>query len=587
MNSTAGWISHRRAFLTGYAFVVVALTLPIIDWHTSMDFDNAIRVWVVTRPLDTIVHNVREWELAPPLWHFLAHGLTRLSPLSPVVTVRLLNYGLFVSLIPLVYRIGQALDAPRAGLIAAVLVPWNQTLFDHVTTANHYLLFAALGAAYTWLLLRVTVGDGSRRTWVGYALVTAAYGFTHYFAIVHVAAAALTVAVVDGHHRGVFRALARGDLRSTRTRLVERLDGVSPARFAAAHLPLGVLSVLWLPVLLRQYRYQPQVQESIFPLTQLAFETLRQLYYYFPDRLFPPALLVLLMGGPLVAVLGRARYHRGIRLLLVMTAAAFGIGTFVFSSRDPEHLFFLSVLVPIVVGFGLSVLATHTVAAARRLRDERDRPAASLCVVGVLLLGLVAAPYAATAVDPNPPVRDTDLKGAQAFATEYVTEETAVLSVTQWGQLILHVYGAPFAARTYGVPYNITSRPNLIRPRTQAGVYTDASRIVYSPEQRPRDRRRLRRLVSGHDRVVVFVAHGFPDRVEPLVADLRRFGYRRATSMRTDENGVLVYDRDEPSGDAVDRDVRAASASNATTPASSSITLPRALAHPRQTPKFR
>lgn len=532
---------RRTLLLAGYLSLVIVLTLPVIDWRTSVDFDNSVRVWIVTRPFDTIVNNVREWELSPPLWHILMHWVVQLSPDAAIPIIRVVNYVLYLGLVPVAYLIGARIDSKAAGGVAALLVPWNQTVFDHVTETNHYLLFAFLAGLFTWLLFVVLAGRTTRRQWLAFALIAAAYGFTHYFAVLHISSAAIVVVVLISYRNGVFRSLYHREFNAIWQRLMDDIEGVSLSHYLLAHLPLGGLLLVWLPVTIQQYQYQPQVAEQTPGVIYVVVSGVGQLWYYFPERTLPPVVIAFVMGFVLLTVLYRASSNRTISIFVAKMALAFGAIVLVFESSDPEHVFFLSVLVPVTVAVGV-------VAFGRKLRgihpSSQTLPAPRRVVIltiSVLLVGLIFAPYLATATNPHPPEPKTDMKGAVAFADRYTTENTIVLSATQWGQLTLHVYNPRLAERSYGVPYNITNHPDKIRKGTQKGVYTETSRIVYNQGVRPEDRQRLTRITADKNRIVLFVAHGF-NRIHELEADLERFGYEQIARMKTRNNGVIVYD---------------------------------------------
>lgn len=540
-----GWNRKLWGILLLYVAVVALRTFPLVDWTASMRFDNTVRFWILNQPIETVAHNVREWELAPPFWHYLGNVYLSAVPGDGVVLVRSLNYIMYLAMVPVAYLLGSRVHSPPAGLAAAAIVPWNQHLLDLVLEVSHYPLYAALAAAWTYGIFRAADGALSRRGWVVFSLVTLAYGWTHYWAALH----AGTTAGVVVASRALQGADAGFDWRSwpDAVRGYYRDHRGHLHRLVASFVPLGLAHLAWLPSLIQQYRYQPQAN-----VPESSQDILTELLGPFQPHVAVPGVPVLASAALMVALaaaaLAEARRKPAVAELVVGAALPWGIVSLLFGA-GARHLTFLAPLFPVVAGIGLAG-AGRRLTRALRERDAGGSPDPRL-VAGLALAVLVAGvgAYGVGAAQIESPKPKTNLKAAVDFARDHVRNDTRVLAVMQWGQLTVEVYGGIEGETVYGIPFNITESPHRIRTGTRTGGYNEPGRVTYNPDARPRDRERLMDLVEGQDRVVIFVVHGFENQlVDPVVADLQGVGFGRTDLMQTANNGVVVLDRNATSG---------------------------------------
>ena len=195
--------------------------------------DEAISVRQAQLPLRTMLADVRDTDVHPPLHHVLLWVTVRLFGTSEFA-VRLPSLIAGIALVPVMGWIGRLLYDRRTGWIAAVLAtiaPFGVWYSQEARMYSLFMLFAALAVGAQVQALR----RGRTVDWVLYGAATAAMLWTQYFAVLPVLVQqrrSPSCCGVTGHDRRAPRTLLRGWL-------------VASAVVAVASLPL-------MPILLDQ-----------------------------------------------------------------------------------------------------------------------------------------------------------------------------------------------------------------------------------------------------------------------------------------------------------------------------------------------
>lgn len=518
--------------LLAYIIIVSLLTFPLIDWNTSMNFDTSVRLWVVQSPWQHLLHNIKYVELSPPAWHIGMKLLIQLSPIDPVVTIRGVNYLLYLALVPVGYLLGRRIYDDFTGLLAAGLLPLNQLVFDFTTRVDHYILFGVLTLVFSWSLLVWIQAPLKRRRVILHAAVTTFYGAVHYYAALYILAAT-SVALYLYWDFGFQRVLESVD----RKRLnISSLSGTASRRtetLVGTHLPLGIFYIFWLPVFFSQYRAfrttfggQPNLA-----LHKLVIRSIGLLRHFFAEAPYPR----LVFAGIAFLILGLAMAGTYVNdnreIWTVVAGSSLTLGLVVASGGfyAPRHVFFLAGIVPVTlaagVRYGLSFISDQTYTTVR----------SGIVVFGVgLLIILLVTPYVTTGGTFDPPERDTDLRGVTDFVAAHANSHTVIISSHPWGELILDTYGVARSVPVYGVPTDAVAGNHRIDPVR--------GRTRYSPSTHPSDYRKVRSWIEGAETVIIFDARGHPYGLyDPLLSDLRNVGYYCDRMTRSGDNGALVF----------------------------------------------
>ncbi|MCL5026478.1 MAG: glycosyltransferase family 39 protein [Chloroflexi bacterium] len=182
----------------------LATALGVRAWGLdaqSLWYDEGISVALAQRDLLTIARSAAA-DIHPPLYYYLLHLWVPLAGNSEYA-VRWLSVALGTLLVPLVYRIGRRLHGVEAGLLGALFVALNPILVYYSQEARMYILMTVLGAAATYLALRV-LHDArpSGRLWLAYTLVAVLTAYSHYYGLTVLLALSGYAAVVIALRKG-------------------------------------------------------------------------------------------------------------------------------------------------------------------------------------------------------------------------------------------------------------------------------------------------------------------------------------------------------------------------------------------------
>ncbi|MFE0044784.1 glycosyltransferase family 39 protein [Streptomyces albireticuli] len=186
--------ARRRAPLlavTVPAAVMLVLGLLGLDRGT-MWRDESATFQIARRSLPEIWHALGTVDAVHGLYYLLMHAV--LAVRDDEIALRLPSVAASAATAALVAALGCRLVRPRVGLWAGLLYATTPFVSHYAQEARSYALVAAGAALATWLLVRA-VERGSPGRWTGYGAVAAATALLHEFAVLLLAAHAVTLLV--------------------------------------------------------------------------------------------------------------------------------------------------------------------------------------------------------------------------------------------------------------------------------------------------------------------------------------------------------------------------------------------------------
>lgn len=526
-----GW---NRVLLSVYLSLVAVVLAVVVEWQAPQNFDNGIRIWVLAQPWSVLFHNISVIELAPPFWHILGKSVLTVSPLSAILTLRILNYLFFISVVPIGYHTGQMLGDQEAAWGTALLIPWSPFLIDFITRTDHYTLYAALAVAYTAILVTL-LRNPTRQRFIAYGLITAAFSFTHYYALTYIGGTVLVTVALYFWSYNWRKILQKTweDVRQQEFGTYSWFMSPSLLPIIIALLPVTLVYLVWSPIFYEQYiHYQsgisPAYSSAVGLVTTAIWFIGRQLPAYGPVD-FPVSLGVLtaiFVTVPLgLAGLWTVIRERD-RVQLVIVGGAFvGSTTLILTGKfySPRHGLWMAAIAPIVMGLGIGAIV-------EKLREQVPNHNSKIFIICVLILLAVSAVPALGTINETTEV-ETNVDSAANIVQTSHTSNSVILTSSPWGEFILRAYGVD--APIYGIPEDAVDRNRALRVRGD-----------YDPETHPDDLKRVKRLVKGRERVIVFNAHGMiENRLPPLLKDLNNLGFTVNREYEKGANGVIILDR--------------------------------------------
>lgn len=530
-------MAHRdRILLYAYAALVAAILAIVIDWQAPQNFDNGIRIWLLTQPWSVLLHNISVIELAPAFWHILGKSALSVSPLSAITTLRILNYLFFILMIPLGYKIGILLDGRKAAWPTALLIPWSPFLIGFINKTDHYILYAALAIAYT-AALAALLRDPTRKRIMVYSLTTVAFSFTHYYALPYVGgtalvALALHMSIFDRWQ--IFQKTWEG-IQQQELGTYSWFSSPSLLPIIISFLPVALVYLIWSPIFYEQYiHYQSDFSPAYSSIVGLGTTALwfigRQLPAFGPVD-FPISvgvITVIFVTIPLgFTGLWTVNQNRDRVQLVIIGGAIVGAAILLLSGRfySPRHGLWMAAIAPIVMGLGAGSIMD-------KLRKRLPSRNPKIVAIGiVILLAVTAAPALAT-INETTEV-ETNVDRAADIVQNSHTSNSVILSTSPWGEFILRAHGVN--APIYGVPEDAVDGNRALRVRGD-----------YAPKTHPRDLERVEQLVEGNERVIVFDAHGSVENGLPLLLqDLNKLGFTVNRKYEKGPDGVIILVRDD------------------------------------------
>ncbi|MEV5242418.1 glycosyltransferase family 39 protein [Streptomyces cinnamoneus] len=174
------------------AGVMLLLGLWGLDRGT-MWRDEAATFQVARRSLPEIWHMLGSIDAVHGLYYLLMHPLLALY--ADETVLRLPSVAAAAATAALVAVIGSRLARPRVGLWAGLLYAVTPFVSHYAQEGRSYALVAAGAALATWLLIRAVEDGSPYRRWVAYGAVVAVTALLHEFAVLVLAAHAVTLLV--------------------------------------------------------------------------------------------------------------------------------------------------------------------------------------------------------------------------------------------------------------------------------------------------------------------------------------------------------------------------------------------------------
>ncbi|MFI9238216.1 glycosyltransferase family 39 protein [Streptomyces sp. NPDC053079] len=155
--------------------------------------DEGATFQVARRSLPEIGHLLGSIDAVHGLYYVLMHPVLALR--ADETVLRLPSVVAAAATAALVAAIGSRLARPRVGLWAGLLYAVTPFVSHYAQEGRSYALVAAGAALATWLLIRAAEDSAPRGRWVAYGAVVAVTALLHEFAVLLLAAHAVTLAV--------------------------------------------------------------------------------------------------------------------------------------------------------------------------------------------------------------------------------------------------------------------------------------------------------------------------------------------------------------------------------------------------------
>ncbi|MEU4210346.1 glycosyltransferase family 39 protein [Streptomyces sp. NPDC026206] len=172
------------------AGVMLLLGLWGLDRGT-MWRDEGATFQVARRSLPEIGHLLGSIDAVHGLYYLLMHPVLALR--ADETALRLPSVAAAAATAALVAVIGSRLARPRVGLWAGLLYAVTPFVSHYAQEGRSYALVAAGAALATWLLIRAAENDSPYGRWAAYAAVVAVTALLHEFAVLLLAAHAVTL----------------------------------------------------------------------------------------------------------------------------------------------------------------------------------------------------------------------------------------------------------------------------------------------------------------------------------------------------------------------------------------------------------
>jgi mannosyltransferase len=190
-NRTENLSPARTALILGVVTIVgAALRLHLLGAH-SLWIDEAASVRFATMPWRLFLHTLWAFQGNMTLYYFLLRAWVHLG--DSEFTVRSLGVLFSVLTIPAMYALGKRLFDRATGLTAAALLSVHSFHILWSQQARAYSLLLLLLVLTTYFLVCAMESSDGSGYWVAFATVAALSVYTHIFAVLVLAAHALSV----------------------------------------------------------------------------------------------------------------------------------------------------------------------------------------------------------------------------------------------------------------------------------------------------------------------------------------------------------------------------------------------------------
>jgi len=400
-------------------------------WH-----DEGLSVSIAQESWAEILRGGGEYH--PPLYHLLLGAWTRLAG-AREFSARYLSLACGLLAVALTARLGGLLVGRRAGLLAALLVAVSPIEVWYSQEARMYALLGVLSLASSLCLLRLVQGKGGRGLWAAYTILNVGAVYSHYYAVLVLAAQALWVLAYT--LRGRTWRLARAWL--------------------LAQVALGLALVPWVPLLWQQFRAQDTTywpgQMGLAQLTRATWPGFMGAGLMVPER---AALALAWLAAGLAALglavgLAHARTRLATLFLSLYVLVPFVLMYAVVHNRpkySPRYL--LEIVAPYLALAGAG--AAELLPASARRWQAWARGGVAAALIGVLAAG--------SALASTNPLRDPrfgrdDVRGLAGYLMRMAGDDEAVILLSgHFLPVFRQYYNRP---NCYPIPPEQTPAPDV------------------------------------------------------------------------------------------------------------------------------
>ena len=495
------WGATHRGVWWLSAITAVALVLRLYAIGSkSLWVDESFSLWISSQSLGDLLANTLRTDEHPPLYYLLLHFW--LGPDSTEVGLRTFSALWGVATVPVMYLVGREVGGTRPAVVVAALQAISPLHVWYGQQGRMYTMLTFFAAVVMLCVLRMLrarspIGSSDVLAWAGFVAALPLAMLSHNTAVL----LPVAIAAFVGWMAVVRRRAPDGGVGAG-------FGGV-PVRFWITALGAGVFLWLgWLPGFLLQ---AGRVDADFW----IPPPTVAKVLEHFGNLVSADApgwltVPILLVGGALAVLGGRALRHRHAHLVLLLALLLVPLaGELLVSVRRPifypQTLIWTSLPLTVLVGVGLLRLRPRALLAAG---------AATLLAVTATSLGRY---YAAEGTE--------DWRGAAGYVASHARPGDVVLFDAGWTQL---------AFRSY---YGRSGGPAV----TVAGMPVDPfERGALEPRMTVEDLPRLDALVAGRERVWLVLSHDWYTDPDRLVTG--RLGERMRVTDQHDLAGMRIQE---------------------------------------------
>ncbi len=186
---------YIRWYILFIILLATVLRLAYLD-QDSLWLDEIITQQIAGRTTEKLL-KVIVFDDHPPMYYLLIHGLHQLLGTTDYAA-RLPSVFVGVLSIPFIFVLGRCLWGVPGGLFAATLLAVAPAHLLYSQEARQYALLFLFDTASMYFLYRAVL-NGQKRHWLGYALMTTAALYSHYFSFIFWAGQAVFVAIFTAY----------------------------------------------------------------------------------------------------------------------------------------------------------------------------------------------------------------------------------------------------------------------------------------------------------------------------------------------------------------------------------------------------
>ncbi|HUS71187.1 MAG TPA: glycosyltransferase family 39 protein [Anaerolineae bacterium] len=168
----------QRTLVVIFALLAFALRLYRLD-HQPLHGDESFTIQFSAHGPDWLLPNIANVEPNPPLYYLLLHYWMKVLGQSEFAA-RYLSLLFGVVSVPIILQLGRAMNRPKIGALAALLLAINPFQVWHAQDVRNYTFWPALSMTGMCFLL-AALREGKARYWVGYSAMTLLSLYAHYY----------------------------------------------------------------------------------------------------------------------------------------------------------------------------------------------------------------------------------------------------------------------------------------------------------------------------------------------------------------------------------------------------------------------